>query len=79
MSFQIQYVDRVKCPVLLLIGARDRCVHPSQGLRYYQYLRSRGVTTELLLYPDDSHAIASIPAAADLFVQTVKWFEKFIN
>jgi len=75
----IQYVDKVKCPVLLLIGAQDRCVHPSQGLRYHQLLRSRGVTTELLLYPDDSHAISSVPASSDVFVQTVKWFEKYIK
>lgn len=41
----IAHVDRVKAPVLLAIGAKDRRCPPSGGMEYYHVLRSRGVTT----------------------------------
>ena len=72
-------MDQIRCPVLLQIGAKDLRVPPSQGLRYYQFLKSRGVTTELFLYPEDCHSLASVATSADVFVQSIAWFDKHIK
>uniref|UniRef100_A0A8B9S8D9 Acylamino-acid-releasing enzyme n=1 Tax=Apteryx owenii TaxID=8824 RepID=A0A8B9S8D9_APTOW len=39
------YVDRVRVPVLLMLGEDDRRVPPRQGLEYYRALKARGVPT----------------------------------
>lgn len=46
----ITYVDRVRCPVMFLIGENDtRCV-PGQALNYVEALKRRGGRTELYTY-----------------------------
>ena len=75
----IRYIDQVKCPVLMLIGAKDLRVPPSQGVRYVKYLNSRGVTCSLKMYPEDCHPLGSVPCAGDSLVHVYLWFIKHLN
>ncbi|XP_025897295.1 acylamino-acid-releasing enzyme-like [Nothoprocta perdicaria] len=69
----IRYVDRVRVPVLLLLGEDDQRVPPKQGLEYYRALKARGVPTRLLWYPGNGHALAGVEAEADGFVNIALW------
>ena len=75
----IRYIDQVKCPVLMLIGAKDLRVPPSQGLRYVRYLKSRGVPCSLRVYPEDCHPLSSVPVSADSLAHVHLWFKKHLN
>ena len=39
----ISHIDKVKTPILLLVGKVDRRVPPSQSYIYYKKLLARGV------------------------------------
>ena len=41
----VQYIDQVRAPTLLCLGAKDRRVPYSQGIEYYHLLKSRSVKT----------------------------------
>ena len=41
----VRYIDQVRAPTLLCLGAKDRRVPYSQGIEYYHLLRSRSVKT----------------------------------
>ncbi|NXJ64691.1 APEH enzyme, partial [Rostratula benghalensis] len=70
---------QVRAPVLLMLGEDDRRVPPQQGLEYYRALKARGVPTRLLLYPGNGHALASVEAEADGFMNMVLWLVKHLR
>ena len=52
----------VKSPVLIMLGQGDRRVPPSEGLRWGQYLASRGVDCTIMSYESVGHTLDSISA-----------------
>uniref|UniRef100_A0A8C5IR31 Acylamino-acid-releasing enzyme n=1 Tax=Junco hyemalis TaxID=40217 RepID=A0A8C5IR31_JUNHY len=75
----IRYADRVRAPVLLMLGEDDRRVPPKQGLEYYRALKARGVPTRLLWYPGNNHALAGVEAEADGFMNMALWLLKHLQ
>ncbi|KAF1645244.1 Acylamino-acid-releasing enzyme, partial [Eudyptes chrysocome] len=75
----MHYVDRVRVPVLLMLGEDDRRVPPKQGLEYYRALKARGVPTRLLWYPGNNHALAGVEAEADGFMNMALWLLKHLR
>uniref|UniRef100_A0A803VB78 Acylamino-acid-releasing enzyme n=1 Tax=Ficedula albicollis TaxID=59894 RepID=A0A803VB78_FICAL len=75
----IRYVDRVRAPVLLMLGEDDRRVPPKQGVEYYRALKARGVITRLLWYPGNNHALAGVEAEADGFMNMALWLLKHLQ
>lgn len=69
----IIHVGAVKAPTLMLIGAKDRRVPQSQGISYYHTLRSLGVTTKMLVFPEDVHAIDRPQSEAEQWVAIAEW------
>ncbi|XP_047910363.2 acylamino-acid-releasing enzyme isoform X3 [Anser cygnoides] len=70
----IAQVHRVRTPVLLCVGARDRRVSPTQALELYRVLRASGVPARLLWYPEGGHALAGTETEADVFGNCARWF-----
>ena len=78
-----------RAALLLLIGLKDRRVPPSQGIEYYNALRSlrqqqqqreegedggaASAPVRLLAYPEDVHAIDKPASEADAWVNTALW------
>jgi acylaminoacyl-peptidase len=54
-------------------------VPQSQGIEYYSLLKSRGVPSRMLLFPEDCHAIDKPCSEAEHFVAIAEWFQKYIN
>jgi dipeptidyl aminopeptidase/acylaminoacyl peptidase len=51
------FVRRMKTPTLVIHGLLDYRVPDSQGLAYYNTLRSKGVPSRLVFFPDENHWI----------------------
>jgi acylaminoacyl-peptidase len=69
----VVHVNNVKAPTLMLIGAKDRRVPQSQGISYYHTLRSLGVKTKMLVFPEDVHAIDRPQSEAEQWVAIAEW------
>ncbi|KAF8900475.1 Alpha/Beta hydrolase protein [Gymnopilus junonius] len=80
----ISFVDNVCIPVLLLIGAADRRVAPTQGIDYYHALKARfalrnkgqadELKVDMLVFEGESHPLDGVEAAKVSFEATKKWF-----
>ncbi|KAG6853149.1 hypothetical protein C0991_006556 [Blastosporella zonata] len=80
----IAHVDAVRASVLLLIGAADLRVAPTQGIEYYHALKHRaqeGTRIEMLVFEGESHPLEGVEAsrvgwqaARDFF----KWAETMV-
>ncbi|KAL2916289.1 hypothetical protein HK105_204045 [Polyrhizophydium stewartii] len=53
---------KVVAPVLLMLGAGDRRVPPSEGLRWSQYLRGAGRDVRVLMFPETGHGLDTFEA-----------------
>lgn len=69
----IAHIDAVRAPVLMLLGAKDRRVPPSNGLAYVHALRERGVACRLLVFPDDEHGLSKPRTELESFVNVLDW------
>lgn len=53
----IRHVKKVKSPVLIMHGANDKRVPPSQAVEFYQALRDLGKEVTFVRYPREGHGI----------------------
>lgn len=76
----IRFVHNVQTPTLILHGiADDRCP-VNQAEEWFTALRARGVTTEMVLYPEASHLmiLSGYPShRADYQRRIVEWATRF--
>eukprot|EP00742_Colponemidia_sp_Colp-10_P005480 GILJ01005855.1.p1 GENE.GILJ01005855.1~~GILJ01005855.1.p1 ORF type:complete len:790 (-),score=131.91 GILJ01005855.1:155-2479(-) len=72
------YMAQVRTPVMLMLGGKDKRVPPSQGLQYYNCLRAQGVPNKLLWYPNDNHALDSVAAEIDQWMNASLWLKQFM-
>ena len=70
----ISYVGKVKTPTLILHSRDDRRVPLPMGLAYYRSLKSRGVPTGLVIYPDEGHGIRQPRHREDVLRRVLSWF-----
>ncbi|XP_072305483.1 acylamino-acid-releasing enzyme [Eucyclogobius newberryi] len=74
----ITHAPKMKCALLLMLGARDRRVSPHQGLELYRALKSRGRTVRLLWFPEDGHSLSRVDTQTDCFLNTVLWLQEHL-
>jgi dipeptidyl aminopeptidase/acylaminoacyl peptidase len=73
----LTYADKVKTPTLVLHSRDDRrCPYP-MGVAFHRALKSRGVPTELVMYPDEGHGIKQPRHREDVLRRVLAWFEKY--
>ncbi|XP_020907129.1 acylamino-acid-releasing enzyme isoform X2 [Exaiptasia diaphana] len=70
----ISHAKKIITPTLLMLGAVDLRVPPSQGKELYRTLKARGVEVRLLVYPEDSHPLNKVETESDAFVNIARWF-----
>ncbi|HEY0565891.1 MAG TPA: prolyl oligopeptidase family serine peptidase, partial [Terriglobales bacterium] len=79
-SDPMHFVKNVKTPTLLLVGDRDGEVPASQSLEWWHALKTLNVPTELVVYPNEGHAIGKDPAhQRDYQLRTLEWFAEWFN
>jgi len=78
-SSPITFIKRVKTPTLVLHGDRDSEVPTPQGYEFWHALRTLGVPTELVIYPDEGHAISKLEDQRDIERRLVAWFDRYLT
>jgi dipeptidyl aminopeptidase/acylaminoacyl peptidase len=77
-SSAIDFIKNVKTPTLMVVGDRDgECPMP-QSFEFWHALRDLGVTTELVVYPDEGHHFASAEHQRDVLERALGWFEEYM-
>ncbi len=78
-SSPITFIKQAKTPTLVLHGDRDSEVPTPQGYEFWHALRSLGVPTELVIYPNEGHGISQRDHIHDIEKRLVAWFDKYLK
>ena len=79
VSYPFLHADRIKTPTLYLGGQSDFNVPIIGSEQMYQALRSMGVDTQLVIYPDQYHGITMPSYAVDRLERYVGWYDKYLK
>ncbi|MEZ4266725.1 MAG: S9 family peptidase [Myxococcota bacterium] len=69
----ISWVRDIDVPTLILHGSADAVVPVSQSRLLYRALKARGVETDLMVYPGESHVLGRPSAVADMLERILAW------
>jgi dipeptidyl aminopeptidase/acylaminoacyl peptidase len=78
-SSPINFIKQVKTPTLVLVGERDLECPPPQSYEFWHALKTLGVPTQLVIYPDEGHGIGKREHRRDIMRRTLGWFQKFLE
>ena len=79
ISYPFLHADRIKTPTLFLGGERDFNVPVQGGQQMYQALRSLGVETQLVIYPNEFHGIQRPSYVKDRYERYLAWYDKYVK
>ena len=79
LSYPFLHADRIKTPTLFLGGERDFNVPVQGGQQMYQALRSLGIDTQLIIYPNENHGIARPSYQRDRLERYLAWYDKYLK
>ena len=79
ISYPFLHADRIKTPTLFLGGEKDFNVPVQGSQQMYQALRSLGVETQLIIYPNENHGIARPSYVKDRYERYLAWYEKYVK
>lgn len=71
----VRSIANATTPTLIVYGEKDSRVPPSQGHEMYAGLKSRGVETQLVIYPRDQHGFQERKHQLDLLERVIGWFD----
>lgn len=78
-SSPIRFVKNVKTPTLMLVGQSDAECPAPQSFEFWHALKTLGVPTELVVYPDEGHSFQKPEDLRDDVRRTVEWFRSFLE
>jgi dipeptidyl aminopeptidase/acylaminoacyl peptidase len=79
LSYPFWHADRIKTPTLFLGGANDNNVPLVGGEQMYQALRSLGIDTQLIVYPNSNHGITTPSYQKDRYERYLAWYAKYLR
>ena len=79
ISYPFLHADRIQTPTLFLGGERDFNVPVQGGQQMYQALRSLGIDTQLVIYPNEFHGIQRPSYQRDRLERYLAWYEKYVK
>ena len=78
-SAPITFIKNVKTPTLMLVGERDGECPAPQSFEFWHALKTLGVETQLVVYPDEGHRIAKKEHQRDIARRLVGWFDSHLK
>lgn len=72
-------VEKITTPTLLMGGKEDWNVPILNSEQLYQALKRRGVDTQLVVYPDESHGISRPSFRKDRWERYLDWYERTVR
>ncbi|MBS1810740.1 MAG: S9 family peptidase [Acidobacteria bacterium] len=79
LSYPFLHADRIKTPTLFLCGEKDFNVPISGSEQMYQALRSLGIDTQLIIYPNEFHGIQRPTYVRDRYERYIAWYDKYLK
>jgi dipeptidyl aminopeptidase/acylaminoacyl peptidase len=79
LSYPFFHADRIHTPTLFMGGDRDFNVPIAGGEQMYQALRTLGVPTQLVVYPDQFHGLTRPSFIKDRLEREYAWFGKYLQ
>ena len=79
ISYPFLHADRIQTPTLFLGGERDFNVPIEGSQQMYQALKSLGIDTQLIIYPNENHGIQRPSYQRDRMERYLAWYEKYIK
>lgn len=73
-SSPINFIRNVKTPTLIAVGDSDAECPAPQSFEFWHALKTLGVKTDMIVYPDEGHAIRKPEHIQDLLERTINWF-----
>ena len=79
LSYPFFHADRITTPTLFMGGDKDFNVPVIGGEQMYQALRSLGVPTQMVVYPNQHHSLALPSFNYDRLQRYVAWYDRFLK
>jgi dipeptidyl aminopeptidase/acylaminoacyl peptidase len=79
LSYPFLHADRIKTPTLFVCGESDFNVPLLNVEQMYQALRSLGVPTQLVIYPEQHHGFKKPSYFIDRYKRYLDWFAKWLK
>ncbi|QEM09474.1 alpha/beta hydrolase family protein [Mucilaginibacter rubeus] len=79
ISYPFFHADKIKTPVLFMSGLRDFNVPTIGSEQMYEALRTQGIPTELILYPNQFHGLTKPSYQVDRLQRYVDWYNKYLK
>ncbi len=79
ISYPFLHADRIKTPTIFFGGERDFNVPVQGGQQMYQALRSLGIDTRLVIYPNETHGISRPSYVKDRYQRYLAWYDKYVK
>ncbi len=75
----LNLVDKIKAPLMIIQGANDPRVPPSEAQQMYDALTARGLDVELHMYQDEGHGIVKLTNQMDLYPKMVQFLDRVLE
>ncbi len=72
-------VEQITTPTLIMGGEKDWNVPINNGEQLYQALRRMGKTTQLVVYPGQSHGLSVPEYQVDRYRRYLDWYDKYVK
>ncbi|RLA29416.1 MAG: S9 family peptidase [Gammaproteobacteria bacterium] len=72
-------IDKITTPTLVMGGKEDWNVPIQNSEQLYQALRRRGIETQLVVYPDESHGISRPSFVFDRYQRYLDWYDTHVR
>ena len=79
ISYPFLHADRIQTPTLFMGGERDFNVPIEGSQQMYQALRSLGIDTQLIIYPNENHGIQRPSYQRDRMERYLAWYDKYVK
>lgn len=79
LAYPFLHANRIKTPTLFLGGEKDFNVPISGSEQMYQALRSLGIETQLIVYPNSFHGISLPTYVRDRYERYLAWYDKYVK
>lgn len=70
------YIENLKCPILIIQGAKDPRVVKPESDQIVEKLRSMGRTVEYVVFPDEGHGFTKLKNEFTAFTKSVEFLER---
>ena len=79
LSYPFFHVDRIKTPTLFMGSQNDFNVPVAGAEQMYQALRSLGIPTQLVIYPNQNHGLSTPSYVKDRLERYIQWFNNYLH